>query len=542
MLLLACTSLVSSSSSVLDSLLSHSSDLKHIHQTHAFMLLRALDTDNFLLSRFIHACSSLGFSSYAYSVFASITHSPDIYLYNSIINALSCSPPHLKSSIFLYNNIQLAGLRPDTYSFPFALKAVTRSSSVHTGRQLHSQSIRFGHHSHLHVLTALVRMYSSFGSPSISDARKLFDETSMTTGDVALWNAMLNGYAKLGDLHNARGLFERMPQRNVISWTALVTGYDQANRPHDAIALFRRMQLEKVEPDEIAILVALSACARLGALELGEWIHNYIDKHGLLNTTIPLNNALIDMYAKSGDITRALQVFENMKRKTIITWTTMIAGLALHGLGREALEMFSRMERERVKPNDITFIAVLSACGHVGLVQTGKWYFQCMVSRYKIEPKIEHYGCLIDLLGRAGHLKEAQKLLAQMPFEPSAAIWGSLLAACNTYGDAELGELALHHLLELEPDNSGNYALLSNIYASHGRWNESRMVRKVMRDAGVKKMPGGSLIEVNNRVHEFIAGETSHPQFDRIHEILSKINRQLGLAWHLEEESSALLE
>ncbi|CAK7351389.1 unnamed protein product [Dovyalis caffra] len=147
--------------------------------------------------------------------------------------------------------------------------AVTRSSSVHTGRQLHSQSICFGQHSHLHVLTALVRMYSSFGSPSISDARKLFDEMTMTTGDVALWNAMLNGYAKLGDLHNARALFEHMPQRNVISWTALVTGYAQANRPHDAIAVFRRMQLENVELDEIAMLVALSACARLGALELG---------------------------------------------------------------------------------------------------------------------------------------------------------------------------------------------------------------------------------------------------------------------------------
>jgi pentatricopeptide repeat protein len=385
-------------------------------------------------------------------------------------------------------------------------------------------------------------MYSSFGSGCICDARKMFDGMSMSTGDVALWNAMLNGYAKHGDLCNARDLFERMPQRNVISWTALITGYAQANRPHDAIALFRRMQLENVEPDEIAMLVALTACARLGALELGEWIRHYIDRLGLLTTNIPLNNALIDMYAKSGEIKRALQVFENMNHKTIITWTTMIAGLALHGLGTEALEMFSRMERARVKPNDITFIAILSACSHVGLVQTGRWYFNRMISRYGIEPKIEHYGCMIDLLGRAGHLKEAQTLLAQMPFEPNAVIWGSLLAACNTHGDPELGELALQHLLELEPDNSGNYALLSNIYASRGRWNESRVVRKVMWDAGVKKMPGGSLIEVNNRVHEFIAGEISHSQFDRIQEVLSKINRQLGLSQHFEKESGALLE
>lgn len=208
MLLLYCSSLVSSSS-ILISLIAHSSHLKHIHQTHAFMLLRALDTDNLLLSRFIHACSSLGFYSYAYSLFTSITHAPDIYLYNNIIKALSSSPTHPKASIFLYNNIQLAGLRPDSYSFPFALKAVTRFSSVQTGRQLHSQSIRFGLHSNLHVLTAFVQMYSSFGSGCICDARKMFDGMSMSTGDVALWNAMLNGYAKLGDLRNARDLFER---------------------------------------------------------------------------------------------------------------------------------------------------------------------------------------------------------------------------------------------------------------------------------------------------------------------------------------------
>ncbi|KAJ6704619.1 PENTATRICOPEPTIDE REPEAT-CONTAINING PROTEIN [Salix purpurea] len=463
MLLLYCSSLVSSSS-ILNSLIAHSSHLKHIHQTHAFMLLRAFDTDNLHLSRFINACSSLGFYSYAYSLFTSITHAPDIYLYNNIIKALSSSPTHPKASIFLYNNIQPASLRPDSYSFPFVLKAVTRFSSIQTGRQLHSQSIRFGLHSNLHVLTAFVQMYASFGSGCISDARKLFDGMSISSGD--------------------------------------------ANRPHDAIALFRRMQLENVEPDEIAMLVALTACARLGALELGEWVRHYIDRLGLLTKNIPLNNALIDMYAKSGDIKSALQVFENLNHKTIITWTTMIAGLALHGLGTEALEMFSRMERARVKPNFITFTAILSACSHVGLVQTGRWYFNRMISRYGIEPKIEHYGCMIDLLGRAGHLKEAQKLLAQMPFKPNAVIWGSLLAACNIHGDPELGELALQHLLELEPDNSGNYALLSNIYASRGRWNESRVVRK----------------------------------FDRIQEVLSKINRQLRLSQHFEKESDALLD
>lgn len=520
-------------------LLAHSCNLKHILQTHAYMLPRALDHDNLLLARFIHACSSLGFSHYAYSLFTSCI-TPDIFLHNAIIKTLSSSQP--KTALSLYSSILLSGCCPDHYSFPFALKAVIRLSALETGTQIHSQVIRFGFHSHLPILTALIQMYSSMESScAISDARKLFDDALAYSFaphlslSLPLWNAMLAAYAKLGDLHNARHLFERMPHRNLISWTTLITAYAQTNLPHHAISIFRRMQLQDVQPDEVALSVTLSACARLGALELGEWIHNYIHKHGL-HPTLPLNNALIDMYAKSGNIKKALQVFHNMKLKSIVTWTTMIAGLALHGLAKEALQMFSRMERAGVQPNHITFIAILSACNHAGLLQMGLWCFNIMISRFGIQPKIQHYGCIIDLLARAGYLQEAQLLLRQMPFEPNAAIWGSLLAASNTHGDAMLGELALQHLIKLEPNNSGNYALLTNIYASLGRWNESRMIRKGMRDSGVKKMPGGSFIEVNNRVHEFIAEETSHPQLDRIYEVLCSINGQLAPAKNLLKE------
>lgn len=387
-------------------------------------------------------------------------------------------------------------------------------------------------------------MYSSCGC--VSDARTLFDGAAafaFAFWDVALWNAMIAGYAKSGDVDNARHLFELMPPRirNVISWTALIAGYAKVNRPHEAITIFRRMQLENVQPDEISMLAALSACAHLGALHLGEWIHNYIEKHEF-RKLVSLNNALIDMYAKSGNITKALQVFENTKCKTVVTWTTMIAGLALHGLGREAVEMFAQMERAKIKPNDITFIAILSACSHGRLVEIGHWYFSIMVSKYRIKPKIVHYGCMIDLLARAGYLQEAHELVRQMPFEANAAIWGSLLAASNIHGDAELGQHALQHLIMLEPHNSGNYALLSNVYGSLGRWNESGMLRKVMRDTGVKKTPGRSSIEVNNRVHEFIAGDKSHFECTRIYEVLYKIFRQLKLAGHLQQDFGELLE
>ncbi|XP_007208240.2 pentatricopeptide repeat-containing protein At5g56310 [Prunus persica] len=523
------------------------SNLKHIEQAHGFMVAGGLHQDNRTLPRLIQACSSLGFSDYAYSVFTRTHGQPSIYLYNTIIKAkaLSPSPSH---AISLYNRIQLAALRPDTYSFPFVLKAVVRLAPPQVqrlvGAQIHCHIIGIGFDMDASVLTALIHMYSSCGC--VSDARTLFDGAAafaFAFRDVALWNAMIAGYAKSGDVDNARHLFELMPPRirNVISWTALIAGYAQVDRPHEAITVFRRMQLENVQPDEISMLAALSACAHLGALHLGEWIHNYIEKHEF-RKLVSLNNALIDMYAKSGNITKALQVFENTKCKTVVTWTTMIAGLALHGLGREALEMFAQMERVKIKPNDITFIAILSACSHGRLVEIGHWYFSIMVSKYRIKPKIVHYGCMIDLLARAGYLQEAHELVRQMPFEANAAIWGSLLAASNIHGDAELGQHALQHLIMLEPHNSGNYALLSNVYGSLGRWDESGMLRKVMRDTGVKKTPGRSSIEVNNRVHEFIAGDKSHFECTRIYEVLYKIFRQLKLAGHLQQDFGELLE
>ncbi|XP_050368431.1 pentatricopeptide repeat-containing protein At5g56310-like [Argentina anserina] len=507
--------------------------LKHIRQAHGLMVTLGFEQDNRLLAQFIEACSSLGFSNYAYSVFIRTPH-PDIYLYNTMIKALSPS-----DAISVYNKIQLAGLRPDTYSIPFLLKAVLRLAAVGIGRQVHCHSIGTGLDSHVTVLTALVHMYSSCGSAY--DARRLFDAAAFR--DVALWNAMIAGYAKLGDVDSARHLFETMPlnHSNVISWTALIAGYAQVNRPTEAIMVFRRMQLHNVQPDEIAMLAALSACAQLGALRLGEWIHNYIHKHGF-RELLSLNNALIDMYAKSGNIRKALRVFHSTKSKTVITWTTMIAGLALHGLGTQALDMFAQMERAQIAPNDITFVAILSACSHAHLVETGLCYFNIMVSRYRIEPKIVHYGCMVDLLGRAGYLQEAQDLVRQMPFEANAAIWGSLLAASNIHGNDELGEHALQHLITLEPQHSGNYSLLSNTYTALGRRNDSRLLRIVMRDNGVKKMPGMSSIEVNSRVHGFIAGEKSHSKGERIYEVLDKLFMQSTLDGDPQQDCGELLE
>lgn len=348
----------------------------------------------------------------------------------------------------------------------------------------------------------------------------------MIEKDLVAWNVMIAGYVKAGDLVCARELFDVMPERNVVSWTTVIGAYVQMKQPEDAIEVFQRMQVEGIEPDGVALLPVLSACGDLAAVDLGEWVHKSVVRRGLYRE-IPLMNAIIDMYVKCGCVEKALEVFEGMEQRSVISWTTLIAGFALHGLGLQAVEMFRRMERENVPPNDVTFLAILSACSHVGLTELGRWYFNIMVSQYRIKPRIEHYGCMVDLLGRAGCLKEAQDLVQGMPFKANAAIWGALLAAARTHGDADLGEQALLHLIELEPHNSGNYILLSNIYAEQERWDDVSKLRKAMKERGLRNVPGASSIEVDGMVHEFTSRDGSHPCLHNICEILSEINTNM---------------
>lgn len=507
-------------------LLGRCSSLSQLLQVHSFIVTRGLlDQDGgALLGTLIGAGSSLGFYDYAQLIF---THKPNpsTCLSNAIINTLSRAG-YPADAVLEFSRIRASGLRPDSYSFPFALRAAARLPGVEPGRQVHCQAIGAGFGSDVHVATALVQFYSASGR--LSDARRVFEEMS-SSGFLPLWNAMVAGFVTAGEADFAAELFERMPVRDVISWTTLIAGFSQLKRPKEAIEIFRRMQLEGPNPDEIAMSALLSACAELGTLELGERACGYIIKYGLRWTT-PINNALIDMYAKSGKIDEAVQVFEGMKRKSVISWTTMIAGLAVNGMGREALEMFNRMERSQVPPNEVTFLAVLSGCCHSRLVESGFQIFKMMRSKYSIEPKIGHFGCMIDLLGRGGLLQGAVEMLENMPFEANAAIWGSLLAAARTHGDIDLARRTLERLVVLEPENSGNFALLSNLYAGVGRWDDSGMVRKALRDIETKKKPGWSSIELDGEVHEFMAEDGSHGLSGILYEVQSQINGQLKAA------------
>ncbi|KAH9800319.1 pentatricopeptide repeat-containing protein [Citrus sinensis] len=355
-------------------------------------------------------------------------------------------------------------------------------------------------------------------------------------------NALIDMYSKCGDLVKARDLFESIEKRDVISWNVMIGGYTHTSDYKEALMLFRQMLQSNIEPNDVTFLSVLPACAYLGALDLGKWIHAYIDKNHQKLNNVSLWTSLIDMYAKCGNIKAAEQVFDGMGYKTLASWNAMISGLAMHGKADKALSLFSRMIGEGLQPDDITFVGVLSACNHAGLLDIGRQYFNAMIQDYKISPKLQHYGCMVDLLGRAGLFDEAEALLKTMEMKPDAAIWTSLLGACRVHGRLELGESVAKHLLELEPENPGAYVLLSNMYAGAGRWDDVATIRTRLNDKGMKKVPGCSSIEVGSVVHEFLVGDKVHPQSKRIYEMLDEIDALLEKSGFVPDTSEVLYD
>lgn len=345
--------------------------------------------------------------------------------------------------------------------------------------------------------------------------------------DFYLGSSLVSMYAKCGLIEDARKLFDGMPDRNVVCWTSMISGYAQSSRFREAIELFREMQVAGVRADNATVASVVSSCAQLGALDQGRYIYAYCDVNGI-GKDISVKNALIDMYSKCGDIKKALQIFWGLARRDIFSWTVMISGLAMNGYSDEALDLFSKMEvMSEVTPNEVTFLGVLSACSHGGLVEKGFHYFEHMTRAYKLAPKIEHYGCMVDLLGRAKLLVEAEKFIKEMPIEPDAVIWRSLLFACRIKGNVKLAEYAAERIMEFEPKKCGGHVLLSNVYAVASRWSDVNRVRRFMYVQSIQKQPGCSFIEINGTVHEFFAKDTSHHETEVIHGILLWINRHV---------------
>ncbi|KAK0576177.1 hypothetical protein LWI29_013300 [Acer saccharum] len=356
-------------------------------------------------------------------------------------------------------------------------------------------------------------------------AKCIFDQMPKKT--VVSWTALITGYTMIGDLETASNIFNLMSFKNVVSWNATISGYVQNHMFDQAVSMFHLMLTDaKCKPDQTTLVSVLSSCSHLGSLEHGKWIDSYIKKHKF-ELSVSLGNALIDMFAKCGDVENAKSVFHKMASRCIITWTTMISGLAVNGQCREALSLFDRMQSEEIKPDDVIFVAVLSACAHGGLVEEGKWVFEQMVKEYDIRPRIEHYGCMIDLLGRAGKLEEALRFIESMHLNPNAVIWANLLASCKIHGNGEMLESVARKILDQEPSNPGYLMLISNLSASVGKWEHFSSFRVAMRQHGVEKVPGCSSIQVGDSVHEFLAKDTRHVQRKEIYGSLHSLNGHL---------------
>eukprot|EP01018_Ginkgo_biloba_P012923 Gb_21951 [translate_table: standard] len=433
-----------------------------------------------------------------------------------------------EEALILFNQMQLSGIQPNQFTFASVLPACAKLAALEEGMEIHEEIIRSNFQTDVVVANALIDMYAKCGN--IEKARDVFDK--MLQRNVVSWTAMIAGYAQSGNVDEALKLFQEMPERNVVTWTAMIAGCVQNGQNVEALQLFRRMQLAGVKPNPNIFASVLSACANTAALEQGLEIHDEIITKGF-ESNVFVHSALVDMYAKCGSIHKARNAFDKMHQRDVVCWNAMIAGYAMHGRGKEALKLFEQMQHSGMKPNHITLVCVLSACCHAGLVNEGRHYFDCMSQCYHITPSMKHYVCMVDLLGRAGQLDEAQEIINKMPIEPDASVWRCLLSACRIHHNIELGERVAERLFELNPKYGAPYVLLSNIYAAAGRWDDSENVRKMMKDRRVRKMPGRSWIEVNKQVHVFLVGDRSHPQTKKIYAKLESLSRQMKVAGHV---------
>ncbi|KAF5458980.1 hypothetical protein F2P56_022972 [Juglans regia] len=383
---------------------------------------------------------------------------PAPFHWNNIIRSYTRLDDPNKA-LCVYVAMSRAGLLPDSYTLPIVLKSVCQFLAIEFGRQLHSLAIRIGLESNEYCESGFINLYS-----------------------------------KVGEFGNARKVFEQNRDRKLGSWNAIIGGLSRGGFAKEAIGMFLELRKCGFLPDDVTMLSVISASGSLGDLDLALQLHKCafqampIEKPDIL-----LSNSLIDMYGKCGRTDLAYKVFSRMEERNVSSWTSMIVGYAMHGPVNEALNCFQCMREAGVKPNHVTFVGVLSACVHGGAVQEGKYYFHMMKNAYGIMPQLQHYGCMVDLLGRAGLFEEAREIILGMPMKANSIIWGCLMGACEKYGNVKMGEWVAKHLQELEPWNDGVYVVLSNIYASRGLWKEVEMVREVMKQSRLAKIPGYSL-------------------------------------------------
>ncbi|KAI4310584.1 hypothetical protein MLD38_035553 [Melastoma candidum] len=519
----------------------------HLQQLHSLLIKKGLSQDHYILSHFLsHPHFPLSFS---FDFFLSIPN-PSTVLFNSLLT--SVSPLFWVSSFSAFSHMRAMGFSPDEFTFPVLIKCCAKELRAREAKGLHGLAVRSGWGVYVFVGTSFVDFYGRVGK--IASARKVFDEmpmrnvvtwTAMVVGylaaddlgearwtfsrmpvrNVKSWNAMIqglvaagelrgarelfdempyrdvvsfttmiDGYAKVGDLVSARALFDRTPVRDVVAWSAMISGFARVGQANEAVRLFVEMVRCGVRVDDFAVVGLMSACAQMGCSELAKRMDSYMSENaGLINLKEPhVVAALIDMNAKSGNIERAVELFNGNPRRDMVCHCSLIQGLSMHGRGTEAVQLFNRMLQEGILPDKAAFTVILTACSRTALVDDGWHYFQLMKDKYSIVPTPDHYACMVDLLSRSGRLRAAYELLEKMPVEAHTTAWGALLGGCRLHGETELAETVSQRLFEIEPRNAGNYVLMSNIYAAADRWVDVSHLRAQMNERGIRKVPGYS--------------------------------------------------
>ncbi|CAN6479518.1 unnamed protein product [Victoria cruziana] len=492
-------------------------------ELHGHVLKLGFDMDVYVQNALIHVRCANGQVQEASKLFLQMPQR-DLVSWNSMINGyVQCGLS--EEALGLFREMVALDVQPDVVTMISVASASARLGRLDIGRWVHDLIIQKGIVFTAKLRNALMDMYVK--CDCLEAARKIFDE--MPSRTIVSWTTMVVGYSKQGKLSEARRLFVEMPEMDIVPWNAMLAGYVQCRRPKEALSLFHEMQSTPIQPNEVTMSILLSSCAQLGALDIGEWVHRYIDKHNI-RYTVELGTSLVDMYAKCGNIKRSLRAFLDIPEKNSLTWTAMITGLASHGHGRDAISLFSEMINRGYLPDEITFLGVLSACCHNGLVDEGRHFFSQMTSRFNVMPKSKHYACMVDLLGRAGLLGEALELIEQNANMADAVVWGAFFFSCRAHGNVEMGELAASRLLELDPGDPGIYVLLANLYTEANMLDKATKARKMMKDRGIEKAPGCSSIEVNGVVNEFIVRDKSHPKTGEIYACLSEMHKhsQMG--------------
>jgi pentatricopeptide repeat protein len=471
---------------------------------HLYVIKHGLEFDVFVSNALINMYAKFGHLGHAQRIFDEM-EVRDVVSWNSIIAACEQNDDPI-TALGHFNKMHLIGIRPDLLTGVSLASIFAQLCDRQNSRSVHGFIVRRG----------------------------------WLMEDVVIGNAVVDMYAKLGAIDSARTVFEGLPVKDVISWNTLITGYAQNGLASEAIEVYSKMEEHKeIIPNQGTWVSILPAYSHVGALQQGMRIHGRVIKNSVY-LDVFVGTCLIDLYGKCGRLDDAMSLFYQVPRKSSVSWNALISCHGIHGHGEKALKLFNEMLDEGVKPDHVTFVSLLSACSHSGLVDEGQWCFHVMQDEYGIKPSLKHYGCMVDLLGRAGRLEMAYNFIKNMPIQPDASVWGALLGACRIHGNFELGSFASDRLFEVDSENVGYYVLLSNIYANIGKWEGVDKVRSLARDRGLKKTPGWSSIEVNNKVDVFYSGNQTHPKCEEIYKELKVLTAKMKSLGYVPDYSFVL--